>query len=331
MSSVITACTSAIRGVIVPRPGYKLAVADWASIEARIAAWTSGEQWKLDAFSAYDSGLAPDMYITAFCRMFGKDVKEVPKDGHERQIGKVSELAFQFQGSVAALVTMCAAYRVDIFDIINSMQITDLIAKDKAQRIVAYAKQSNRLLGFTEEEYLKLAYLVALWRLRHPGIVGKWGDIQHAMDHMAANHQVEDGKVYVIKGVKVSRLGRFCNLHLDSRRMLMYPDMKLNTTNEGKTNLVFKDSRKGWVSTYGGKLFENYVQATNAELMKGVVCRLPWEELYPILTIYDEPVCETQRPDGVEALCEEMCRGEWWSNGLPLAAKGMLLDRYQKI
>lgn len=331
MIDVIGACTSAIRGAIVPRPGYKLAVADWASIEARIAAWKCQEEWKLEIFRNYDCGKGPDSYITAFCRMFGWDYKDVGADSKERQIGKVSELAFQFNGSVAALVVMCATYRVDVFEIISFIEITDCEAKDKAKWIAAYAKKSDRLLGFTEDEYLKLAYLVALWRLRHSGIVAQWGNIQHAMDHMAANYCIDEGKVYEIKGVKVSRIGRFCNLHLDSGRMLMYPDMKLNTTKEGKTNLVFKDSRKGWVSTYGGKLFENYVQATNAELIKPLVCRLPWEGLYPILTIYDEPVCETQRADGVETLCEEMCRGEWWSKGLPLAAKGKLLDRYQKI
>ena len=39
-----------IRTAFVPKPGCRFIVADFAAIEARVLAWFSGEQWRLDTF-----------------------------------------------------------------------------------------------------------------------------------------------------------------------------------------------------------------------------------------------------------------------------------------
>lgn len=87
----IRMASSCIRGAIIPSDGRKLVVSDLANIEGRGAAWLAGEEWKLDAFRAYDAETGPDLYKVAYARAFDTTPEKVGKD--ERQIGKVMELA----------------------------------------------------------------------------------------------------------------------------------------------------------------------------------------------------------------------------------------------
>lgn len=58
------AAWNVLRGLIIADEGRKLVQADLAQIEARMLPWLAGEQWKLDAFRAYDEGLGPDLYLS---------------------------------------------------------------------------------------------------------------------------------------------------------------------------------------------------------------------------------------------------------------------------
>lgn len=92
-----------IRTAFVPRPGTRFIVADFSAIEARVIAWLSGEQWRLDVFE--NGG---DIYCASASQMFGVPVEKHGQNAHLRQKGKIAELALGYGGSVGALIAMGA-------------------------------------------------------------------------------------------------------------------------------------------------------------------------------------------------------------------------------
>ena len=92
-----------IRTAFIPKTGYRFVVADFAAIEARVLAWFSGEQWRLNTFA--EGG---DIYCASASQMFGVPVVKHGENGHLRQKGKIAELALGYGGSVGALTAMGA-------------------------------------------------------------------------------------------------------------------------------------------------------------------------------------------------------------------------------
>lgn len=90
--------SKALRSMLVAQPGRKFCGGDFANVEGRINAWLAGEQWKLDAFRAYDEGRGPDLYNLAYAGAFGVSAREVNKT--QRQVGKVMELSCIAEGEL---------------------------------------------------------------------------------------------------------------------------------------------------------------------------------------------------------------------------------------
>ena len=92
-----------IRTAFVPRDGYKLIVADFSAIEARVIAWLAGERWRNDVFATHGK-----IYEASASQMFHVPIEEVAKGSPLRQKGKIAELALGYGGSVGALKAMGA-------------------------------------------------------------------------------------------------------------------------------------------------------------------------------------------------------------------------------
>lgn len=92
-----------IRTAFVPKKGCRFIVADFSAIEARVLAWLSGEQWRLDVFASHGK-----IYETSASAMFHVPIEEITKGSPLRQKGKISELALGYGGSVGALTSMGA-------------------------------------------------------------------------------------------------------------------------------------------------------------------------------------------------------------------------------
>ena len=299
-------CSSAVRGCLVAEKGNKLVVADLSNIEGRVLSWVAGEDWKVEAFYAFDRGVGHDLYKITAGRILNKDPVDITKD--ERQVsGKVPELACGYQGSVGAFATMGAIYGVVM----------------------------------PEEEALDIVHA---WRAQHPMIVNLWYDVERAAIKALKQEDSVFAVRSLRIAVKDWQGSKWLCIKLPSGRYLCYPNAHLDWERKLASGLTMTGPigydgvdqfTKQWLSqgTYGGKLVENIVQAIARDIFMGGMLRAE-KGGYPVcVRVHDELICET--PDDpaftVEGLSALMTRGESWSTGLPLAAAGHEMFRYAKL
>ena len=87
-----------IRTALIPEPGCRFIVADFAAIEARVIAWIAGEDWRMDSFAKGE-----DIYCASASQAFKVPVVKHGINGHLRQKGKILELACGYGGGVSAM------------------------------------------------------------------------------------------------------------------------------------------------------------------------------------------------------------------------------------
>lgn len=121
------------------------------------------------------------------------------------------------------------------------------------------------------------------------------------------------------------RKGETFTIELPSWRSLEYFDV-----NESD-GLTARDERGGMIlHWYGGKLFENAVQATARDILGEAILRLEKAGYPVVLHVHDEVVCEVD-PDvpvsAVKALMEQVPE---WAEGLPIGCSAEESDRYFK-
>lgn len=101
--SVSDVLSQLIRTTFIPSPGGIFRVADFSAIEARVIAWLSGEQWRLDVFNSHGK-----IYEASASQMFKVPLESIGKGSPLRQKGKVAELALGYGGGPNALIQMGA-------------------------------------------------------------------------------------------------------------------------------------------------------------------------------------------------------------------------------
>ena len=291
------ALSDCVRGIIAAPPGHKLVVADLSNIEGRMLAWIAGEQWKLDAFLAYDEKRGPDLYRLTYARSFGIRVEAVTDE--QRQVGKVEELALGYQGSIGAFNEMGSAYGVRLDDDV----VFDIVQK---------------------------------WRMAHPRTVGLWRAVEDAAI-AAVRQAGATFKVRDLRFRAATFCGRtWLLVRLPSGRLLCYFDPQIKELTRGRLQLSYVGQVIGghWarIETYGGKLVENITQAAARDVLKAGEAAAE-DAGYPVvLGVHDEVVTEVpDSPDyTVAALCGFLTRPLSWCPGLPLAAKGYEARHYRK-
>lgn len=353
-SNVMEAIGNTVRGAIIAPPGRKLVVADLSNIEGRMAAWLAGEQWKLDAFRAFDAGEGHDLYIVAYAKSFNVDPASVPKKGPERQIGKVEELMFQYGGGVGAWITGAATYGIDLVKMTEQVfpslpawavdEATDFCrwVEDQAAKKVKPregeefpareridAAMDKARFGLLPKVFIACDAIKRLWRRAHPQIASYWGELEEGVRYCIEN----PGETVTARKVKIRRDGAWLRILLPSGRYLCYPNPRINKAGEIVFTGLDQYSRR-WqdVHTYGGKLFENIVQAAACDQLAEPMLEIEAAGYETVLTVHDEIVAEVPDTDEftAERLASMMCMSLGWNEGLPLAAAGFETKRYTK-
>lgn len=325
---VMQAASAAIRGCIIAQEGRKLVASDLANIEGRVAAWLTGETWKIEAFAAYDGGLGHDLYKLAYARAFKVSTESVSKD--QRQIGKVMELALGYGGGVGAFITFAAVYGIDLDQMARGAK--DGIPAEvwsEATRAYDWAAKQGRTYGLEAHVYCVCDSLKRMWRLAHPHISSSWKKMEDAVG--AALFM--PGRVIPCGRVCFRTEGAWLRMVLPSGRSVCYASPRVSENGEISYMGINQYSRK-WsrIKTYGGKLFENACQAVARDVMADAMIRIENEGYRVILTVHDEVITEVHDlPEwNATELSALLCRGAPWTSGLPLAASGFEAKRYRK-
>lgn len=315
---------SCVRGMIIPSEGNDLLFPDFASIESRFCTWLWGEEWKLAAFRAFDAGTGPDLYKLAFARTFRVAVDSVTKA--QRQIGKVLELALQYEGGVGAIVTMADAYGVNLEELAD--MVWPSIPHDVMEQAEwAWGKYDGAL---PKRTFLALDSVKQMWRRAHPRIVAGWKQLSEAAKLAIQN----PGKNYATPNKKImfSFRKQWLCMRLPSGRVLYYFRPSIDDSDTIRYWGVDTYTRRYLrTATYGGKLNENAVQAGSRDVLVPSMFALEEEGYIPIGSVHDEPITEVPEGFGsVEHACKIMCRELSWAPGLPIAAEGQRAKRYGK-
>lgn len=326
--NVLPLASSCLRGLIVADPGRRLVVADLANIEGRFMAWVAGEQWKLEAYAAYDRKEGPDLYKIAYARAFDIDPDSVTKD--QRQIGKVMELALQYYGGVGAFCSMADTYGLRLEHLADSAwPVIPGAVKARAAEAYKKAKKRKRVYGLEERVWLVCHALVLMWRDAHPAIVKFWDTLDKATK--AATRR-PDYIFQVGKFVKVDRRGNWLRIKLPSGRYLCYPSPQ---GDEYTSSFLGVDPyTKQWVriSTYSGKRAENIVQAGSADIIMDGLLAAEAHGYNPVLSVHDEVISEPPDDSAFDdkGLSHLLVSSSKWAVGMPLAAEGSTSKRYHK-
>lgn len=313
----ITMISRCLRSFFVAPPGRKIISGDWSNVEGRGQAWFSGEQWKLDAFVKADNKTGPGLYELAYARMFNVPVESVKNPSEERQIGKVSELAFGYEGGVGSFHTMAKAYP----------EISGKISDTQA------------------------AEFRDAWRAAHPRIKATWKQIVKAAIMAVRN----PGQVYECgypgRQAKYKVVGSFLWCLLPSGRAICYPYPKLLEGEYGpqltymtvpspddKKKLKVIDDPKNasnWarIGTYGGSLFNNIVQGFCRDFLAHGMLHLDSQGAELVLHTHDDMNIEIDAAKAErarDAMEKIMRTPPAWAAGFPLYSKPAIMERYGK-
>lgn len=334
---------SCVRAMLVPAPGKELQAIDFSGIESRVNAWMFGEEWKLDAFRAYDRGAGPDQYLIAVANAFGLDVQTLTKKDRRRQWGKAIDLFGGYEGGVSAFEVMAETYSVDLGEIASA--IGPLIRPEERESAEWMWQRFGRGGALSHDVYVACDVVKQRWRARHPRIVEGWRDLREAA-RMAIEHP---GSVYALPNGKIKFRVRdqWLQMRLPSGRSVHYfrPmvsyekfkdsdgfDTDEDNPRSAKISYMGVDTyTRRWMrtGTYGGKLCENAVQALSRDLLVNALFNLEAAGYPTVGTVHDEIISEVDGGSLEEAM-SIVCRLPAWAQGLPVAAEGWRAKRYRK-
>jgi DNA polymerase len=306
-------------------------VADYSNIEGRVLAAVAGENWKLDAFRAYDAGTGPDLYKLAYAKAFGIDPSAVTKP--QRQQGKTSELAGGYQGGVGAYVTMALLLGMDLDEItrIGLDTIPPHILEEMFDRY-EWALGKKITHGLDQPTFAVISSLVKMWRDAHPATVQLWADLNNA-----AVTAIDSPGRTVRSGVFSFECQRgWLYFTMPSSSVLCYPGVSLQEDG-GRVQVSYlgeNQKTRQWqrLRTYGGKLTENAVQAVARDILADAMLALEAEGFPSTMSVHDEDISEVplEWTDAYERKAEIMSRVPAWLPNVPLSVAGYADVRYRK-
>ena len=303
----IETISNAARGFVKSPEGHIFMCSDALQIEARVGAWLAGEEKLLRVFR--NNG---DPYLMMAANIYGIPMEDLDKDGPERQQGKITILAGQYQVSGKGLRTQAIGWGIT---------------------------------GISLERWNEI---VKNYRGTFPCIVKYWWALEAALRELVENpglRQTTAGEI------KFRRKGKkWIAMVLPSGRSIWYYKCKVRTVlrqreilikatgeieiEEYEKDVIFRWTKMGWDSLYGGKLFENAVQAISADIMLYGGRQAEDHGFKLIMSVHDEWVAQMKKAHAtVERLAEfnrVLAIRQPWAMPIPIVYEGWIDNLYRK-
>ena len=284
------------RSMLIPAPGHRFIVGDFAAVEARVLTWLAGDTDKLARFEASDCGRGREIYCETAEQVLGLDY-EVTGKSPERALGKIFELGLGYQMGGDRLLTTIQSGNVPDTEDIDIEQTTKWVKK---------------------------------WRRQNPKIVEFWA----ALD-ATARAVVRNPEMVIACGMVQFQMcdGVLC-LRLPSGRELKYPAPVVKPGRFGQQQISFIDMEAGrqrGQQMFGGKWAENVSSAVARDLLVEGMKRLRAAGYALVLHTHDEIVAEMPiGKGGVDEFKRLLTEVPAWARGLPVAAKVFECARFKK-
>lgn len=335
------------RPIIKARKGRIFRGADLSNIEGRVNSWTAGEEWKLDAFRAFDAKVGPDPYKVTAGNTLNIAPAQITK-AQRQTLGKVPDLAGGYQGSVMAYVSMGANLGVDPTMIAGvAAETTD----PKVWAATAKAYRPRFSCGLEQSVWTGIKVVVNAWRARHPAIVQSWWDRQDAAIAAVSS----PGSIHECCGGRIKYMSQsgFLWCMLPSGRLLAYPQpemVRVKYIKEEKQEIdgvevvveveAYKNAVQVWgleknqwvpYTLYGGLQCENDTQAIARDVFCDGGLDLDALGYYLIFHCHDEYLSEDEPNFGsTDEMVRVLSTPRSYAPGLPLAAAAWEDERYVK-
>ncbi len=308
--SVPEVLSQLVRTAFVPRPGCAILSCDFSAIEARVVAWLSWCEWRLEVFRTHGK-----IYEASAEQMFRLEPGSVTKKSPYRQRGKVAELALGFLGGANALTTMGAL----------DMGLTE----EELPDIVSAWRAAN-------PEIMEFAYALERAAKQAVGSQGR-AVVPAAGGRVWITFEFADNWLFVGLPARVRCLAYWApRLERTSLKRVAADGTEYEIARAGSLTYEGIDQKtKRWtrLSTYAGKLLENITQAIARDCLAEAMLRIdnalpPVRQLF---TVHDEAVMEAAVDGGYLAEVERLM-GEpiAWAPDLPLRADGFASPYYMK-
>jgi DNA polymerase len=284
------------RSMICAAPGHQLIGADFSSIESRVLAWISDEEWKLDSYRRFDATHDPrdEPYCITACKILCVPDGTFNAESPERKIGKTCDLAFGYQGGLNA-----------------------------------WRKFEPDRFSDAEVEQFKQE-----WRAAHPQIKKFWYAIDRATCQAVRQREqvIYCGRLLL----KCTGMFLFIKLPSGRKLAYPFPRIEIKDREheavvfKDASSGQWRDCRGG-NGAYGGLWTENIVSAISRDLLAAALIRIERAGYRVVLHVHDEIICEVAIGFGsTEEFKKLMIVSPNWAHGLPIAAKPWSGPRFCK-
>ena len=281
-----------LRRCVVAPEGYRIGVADWSQIEARITLWIGAQISGPDSPEAEalaDMAAGGDLYSWFGSRVYGFTIT---KKTHplERQMAKSAVLGLGFGMGRDKFIEYCQSQGVKI-------------SEEMAETLVKFYRKTFR--GVVKSWYLAQKLVKSM-------TLGEYGH----------SFPTEENPLFT---TDVDPVGNAPCLRRPNTMTIKYPELSFDADEGLRYN-----SGRGWAKLFGGKIVENIVQAIAADGMRERKVELH-RHFRAVLTTHDEIGSLVKLGDEeqfISVVNEVMLRPISYLPGMPLDIEYDIAERY---